>query len=72
MRGIIGIDQTTGEKIFNEIPGRVNVSVTVSAIAKNKDPGYYVDGVIISCGGEYSFRTATVSLKGTCMTMSDQ
>ena len=69
---IKGIDQATGEQVLNEVPGRVNLKITIYATALYEEPGYYVNGRIIACGSEYSFRTATVALNGVCVSMKDQ
>ena len=69
---IKGIDQATGEQVLNEVPERVNVNITVYATARHENLGYYVSDHVITCGSEYDFRTATVALRGVCVSMKDQ
>ncbi len=69
---IKGINQTTGELISNTVEGRYNINITVSAEAKEVDNSYRVNGVTVACGLSYQFRTSTVALDGTCVSLKNQ
>ena len=69
---IKGINQETGEIVANTVPERCNINVTISASAKVISNGYQVNGITIACGMEYEFRTSTVSLTGSCVSLKNQ
>ena len=67
-----GINQSTGELISNTVEGRYNINITVSAEAKEVDNSYRINGVTVACGLSYRFRTSTVALDGTCVSLKNQ
>ena len=67
-----GINQSTGEIVANTVEGRCNVNITVAATAKEENNSYRVNGAIVACGISYQFRTSTVCLNGTCVSLKNQ
>lgn len=66
-----GINQETGEIVANTLEGRCNINITVAATAKEKNNSYQVNGTTVACGISYQFRTATVCLNGTCISLKN-
>ena len=69
---IIGINQETGASVSNAVNGRYNLNITVTASAEEVDNDYRVNGTTIACGLTYGFRTSSVALTGTCVSLKQQ
>lgn len=64
------VNQYTGDTVANTVNGRYDIRITVRGYSKYDGASYKINGLLISCGEQYSIRTSGVVLNGSCISLT--
>ncbi len=66
-----GVNQTTGEYVYSELPGHIDVTVKVNATAVKTDTGITVNGFTVAVGKKIPFRVPGFTSEAYCTALEE-